>query len=168
MYDNARKLNKEGEVWHAELVDPDTKTTFPITMEIERKNRKQDIFKCSYRAFKSGIYRISLRVEHSHGKSSHALLPELITVLPGLTSGAPCRGLAVLHKARGQRPFTVARLDSALTQQNTVAHRGQAAHDHLRVNVMNRAAVLANMTLPVIVLRDLQGNRPAAKVTKLH
>ena len=87
VYDNARKLNTEGEVWHAELVDSDTKTTFPITMEIERKNRKQDIFKCSYRAFKSGIYRISLRVEHSHGKSSHALLPELITVLPGLTSG---------------------------------------------------------------------------------
>ena len=36
-------------------------------------------------------------------------------LLPGLTRRAPGRSLSVFHKARGQRPFTVARLDGALT-----------------------------------------------------
>jgi hypothetical protein len=33
---------------------------------------------------------------------------------------------------------------------------------------MNVATVLANMALAFIALGDLQGNRPATQVTKLH
>src|SRR5260221_5540662 len=54
--------------------------------------------------------------------------------------------LAVFEKARGQRPESLARLDRALAQQHVALPLGQAADDDLWILVVDRAALLSDVS----------------------
>ena len=68
--------------------------------------------------------------------------------------GAGGDGLAVLEKAGGKRPQTVARLDRAPAQQHLILPFGQAADDDLRILVVDRAARRTDEPRQVVTLRD--------------
>lgn len=66
-------------------------------------------------------------------------------------------GFPELHEARGQGPEPIPGMNGAFAQKDVVLPDGDGSDHHQRVLVMDRTAVLAKITYPVIVRRYAAG-----------
>ena len=91
-----------------------------------------------------------------------------VRLLQCFAFGAVRRGLAVLEESGGHRPQPVARLDRALAQQHPILPCGNAAHDDLRVLIVDRPAGVAHVARQRVSGRNANGDTSAAVRTEVH
>ena len=81
---------------------------------------------------------------------------------------ALCRGFAVFHETGGDGPQAVARFNRATAQQDAMFPFSDAADDHFRVLIMDRAAGIADMPGQAVARRDFKRDGGAAVAAELH
>ncbi len=96
-YGNSRLVLQSGEVWNAVFEEVNSGEKVIVNMK-PQKSGKKVLFKCDYRAFKSGKYQMTLSVIEDAGVVLSSVMPNHITVLPGITSGLKSvLNIATLH-----------------------------------------------------------------------
>ncbi len=85
-YGNSRLVLQSGERWDAELIERKSGEKVKVNMKATKFGKKVR-FQCDYRAFKAGVYEMVLSVTEDSGVVLSAVMPNNITVVPGITSG---------------------------------------------------------------------------------
>src|SRR5690606_33815171 len=75
---------------------------------------------------------------------------------------------AVLHEAGRQRPVAVARVDRTLAQQHAIAPDRDRSEHHVRILIMDRAAVRATVARAVVAGRNAERDFMATERTEFH